>query len=189
MILNVPTPDEWVVCVLEHFDEFLLDHAANERKASAMAMSMVSHYPDKDRLCQEMIDLALEELNHFRQVFRVIQARGFELSGDEKDLYVNGIRKHMRDGKEVYFLDRLLTGAMIEARGAERFGLVGNALQDEQLKTFYESLARSEENHHQLFIDLAKHYFSEDEVCTRLTQWQQIESDVMLSLPIRPRLH
>ena len=58
------------------FDEFLLDHAANERKASAMAMSMVAHYPDRPRLVTEMIDLALEEMNHFRQVYRLIEARG-----------------------------------------------------------------------------------------------------------------
>ena len=44
------------------FDAFLLDHAACERKASAMAMSMVSHYPDKPDLVMAMADLAIEEL-------------------------------------------------------------------------------------------------------------------------------
>ena len=38
-----------------------------------MAMSMVAHYPDRARLVTEMIDLALEEMNHFRQVYRIMK--------------------------------------------------------------------------------------------------------------------
>ncbi len=189
MILAAPTPVAWVERVLADFDAFLLDHAANERKASAMAMSMVAHYPDREHLCNEMIDLALEELNHFRQVYRVIRSRRLQLQADEKDMYVNNIRKHMRRGKEDYFLDRLLTGALIEARGAERFRLVGERLEDHQMKMFYATLARSEATHHQLFINLANHYFGQDEVCTRLSEWQQTEANVMIELPIQPRLH
>ena len=60
----------WLECVLQDFDSFLVDHAANERKASAMAMTMVAHYPDRTRLVAEMVDLALEELTHFRQVIK-----------------------------------------------------------------------------------------------------------------------
>ena len=91
-----PTSSEWLNQVLDNFDEFLLDHAANERKASSMAMSMVAHYPDKPKLVAAMIDLALEELNHFRQVFRLSCERGLKLADDQKDPYVNDLHKHMR---------------------------------------------------------------------------------------------
>ena len=46
-----PSSDAWLECVLANFDEFLIDHAANERKASTMAMSLVAHYPDKPTWC------------------------------------------------------------------------------------------------------------------------------------------
>jgi len=37
------TPDAWTQQVLADFDSFLLDHAAAEKKASGMAISMLSH--------------------------------------------------------------------------------------------------------------------------------------------------
>lgn len=38
-----PSTDAWLQCVLDNFNEFLIDHAANERKASSMALSLVAH--------------------------------------------------------------------------------------------------------------------------------------------------
>ena len=179
----------WLECVLENFDEFLIDHAANERKASSMAMSLVAHYPDREELVREMIDLSLEELNHFRQVVRIMQDRGLIMLPDEKDPYVNQIRKHIRKDTDGYFLDRLLSGAVIEARGEERFRLLASALDDEKLKTFYTAIANSEQGHHELFIRLSNLYFDEETVKTRLNDWIAIEQSVLLELPVRPRLH
>ena len=61
-MLLIASKPAWVDCVRSDFDAFLADHAANERKASSMALSMVTHYPDRQALTQAMIDLALEEL-------------------------------------------------------------------------------------------------------------------------------
>ena len=44
--LKYHTPFEWTEVVLADFETFLQDHAAAEKKASGMAMSMLSHYPD-----------------------------------------------------------------------------------------------------------------------------------------------
>lgn len=188
-MLKVSTSDLWVTSVLDNFDEFLIDHAANERKASAVAMSMIAHYPDRPELLTQMLDLALEELNHFRQVMKLILSRGITPTSDEKDPYVNQLIKHVRKGSEVYFLDRLLSGAVIEARGAERFGLIAEAHSDESMRRFYDSLARSEAGHHQLFLDLAGIYFDEQTITQRWQEWLSIEADIITNLPIRPRLH
>ena len=188
-VLKACTPDRWLDAVLQDFDEFLNDHAANERKASAMAMSMVAHYPDKPELLAEMLDLALEELSHYRQVMKLMLARGITPSPDEKDPYVNQLIRHIRKGSDVYFLDRLLSGAVIEARGAERFRLIADAHTDESLRRFYSSLARSEAGHHELFLDLAKRYFDKAVVDARWQEWLTIEAETMLDLPIRARLH
>ncbi len=187
--LRIPTSMEWVSTVLDGFDEFLLDHAANERKASSMAMSMVAHYPDKPDLLKAMIDLALEELNHFKQVVKLINRRNLVLLPDEKDPYVNQLRGHIRKGTGPYFLDRLLTAGVIEARGAERFGLIASHASDSAISTFYRTLAQSESGHHMLFIDLAHRYFDEQEVSSRLHDWLDIEADLIANLPIRCRLH
>lgn len=187
-----PTSWQWLSKVLSNFDEFLLDHAANERKASSMAMSMVAHYPDKQKLVAAMIDLALEELNHFRQVFRLSCERGLKLTDDQKDPYVNDLHKHMRrQSKQTneYLLDRLLAAAVIETRGAERFTLLAENLTDPLLQTFYATLAKSELNHGDLFVHLANHYFSSAQVTERLAEWLVIENTVLQALSIRARLH
>ncbi|MFT7132982.1 MAG: tRNA-(ms[2]io[6]A)-hydroxylase [Cyclobacteriaceae bacterium] len=188
--LRTTSSPEWLAAVVRDFDEFLQDHAANERKASTMAMSMVVHYPDKPGLVDAMVDLALEELNHFRQVIRLMNTRGVMQAADAKDPYVNLILKHVRKGTEHYFLDRLLSAAVIEARGAERFALIAGAESlAANIKTFYKTLARSEANHHQLFIRLACDYFPATTVGSRLNEWLDIEAESLAATAIAPRLH
>ncbi|MBO6555002.1 MAG: tRNA-(ms[2]io[6]A)-hydroxylase [Pseudomonadales bacterium] len=183
------SPAAWAECVCNNFDEFLADHAANERKASSMAMSLVAHYPDRERLVSEMVDLALEELNHFKQVVKLMQSRNLVMPPDQKDTYVNDLRAHVRQGSDDYFLDRLLSAAVIEARGEERFRLLAETLVDEKLAAFYSALANSEAGHHQLFLDLAKEYFPIHEVEQRTAEWIAVEQTVMEDLPIHSRLH
>ena len=187
--LRNATSADWLDCVLNHFDEFLIDHAANERKASSMAMSLVAHYPDRQLLVSELIELALEELNHFRQVIKIMQQRDLVMTPDEKDLYVNELRQHIRPEPDEYFLDRLLCAAVIEARGEERFTLLADNLKEASLKRFYSNLVKSEAGHHALFLQLANTYFDSETCQTRLVEWETIEATVIEHLPIRSRLH
>jgi tRNA-(ms[2]io[6]A)-hydroxylase len=183
------SPDTWLTCVLDHFDQFLLDHAAAEKKAAGMALSMLSHYPDRTRLVTAMSELAVEEMVHFREVIKHIQQRQLQLGADKKDPYVNEIRSWIRSDSEVYLLDRLLTGAVIEARGAERFALVATGLPSGELQRFYASLARSEARHFALFLDLAHEYFTTEMIDAR---WQDLliaEARCLQTLPIRAALH
>ena len=77
--LKFKTPVAWAEGIVNAMDVFLPDHAAAEKKASSMAMTMVSHYPDRPELVAAMIDLALEELSHFRSVVKIMQERGVSL--------------------------------------------------------------------------------------------------------------
>lgn len=174
---------------MDDFDHFLLDHAAAEKKASGMALSMVSHYPDRTRLVAAMTDLAVEEMVHFREVVKLVQSRGLVLGADEKDPYVNAIRALIRQGSDVYLLDRLLTAGVIEARGAERFGLVAEALPEGDLKNFYRSITRSECRHFELFLDLAKEYFSAGVIESRWQALLDAEGEIIRDLPLRAALH
>ena len=187
--LRFSTPDAWTAAVLADFDAFLLDHATAEKKASGMAISMLSHYPDRPELVTAMADLAIEELTHYREVVKWIHSRGLLTGADEKDEYVNAFRKSLRKGSEVYMLDRLLTASIIEARGAERFALVAAALEPSPLKQFYRSIARSEERHYELFLDLAAKYFDGAVIEQRWDELLDVEAGIVASLPIRAALH
>lgn len=187
--LRYATSPEWVQTVLADFNEFLLDHAAAEKKASGMAISMLSHYPDKVELVSTMADLAVEELSHYREVVKWIHARGLITAADTKDPYVIEFRKSIRQGQDIYLMDRLLTASIIEARGAERFGLVAEALEEPGIKQFYTAIARSEERHYETFLNLAYLYLPQVEVDERWQELLAIEADIVRSMPLRAALH
>lgn len=187
--LRYATAGSWTKTVLNDFDSFLLDHAGAEKKASGMAMSMALHYADKPDIVKAMIDLAIEELDHFREVVKLMAERDLQLKKDDRDAYVNQLRKELRNGRDQYFLDRLLLGGVIEARGAERFGLIAKALPKGVLKVFYEDICTSEERHQELFFQLASKYFPTEEINPRLNQLLDIEAKLVSSLTDRPALH
>jgi len=187
--LKVPTSQAWLDTVLADFDTFLADHASCEKKASGMAMSMISHYPDRPELITNMLNLAIAELSHFRDVMRLILERDLQPSADQKDEYVNRLHQAMDQGKEAYLLDRLLIASIVEARGAERFGMIAGEVEEPRLKKFYQAITDSEARHYQMFLDLAELYFPAERITPRLEQLLEIEADIIRTLPMKPALH
>ncbi len=187
--LRVASPATWTDAVMADFDSFMQDHAAAEKKAAGMAISMLSHYPDRLELVAAMSDLAVEEMTHFREVVKWLHRRGLQTVADRKDPYVLALMDTIRKGRDVYLLDRLLTASVIESRGAERFGLVASALDDAALKRFYQSIARSEERHFEQFLLLARRYFPEATVASRWQTLLDLEAEIVTRLPVRAALH
>ena len=187
--LRVSTSAKWLDAVLADFDAFLLDHASAERKASAVALSLISHYPDRERLVSAMMDLAREELEHFYQVYRQLQRRGLPLAKDGKDHYVRALREQVRSGRDNYFLDRLLVAGIVEARGCERFGMIAEATTDDALGPFYRMIADSEARHQDTFIELARTYFPVEQTDSRLEALLEAEASIVTGLEIRAALH
>ena len=183
------TPEGWLESVLANFDSFLSDHASCEKKASGMALSIASHYPDKPQLLNAMAELAVEELSHYREVVRLISQRGGIPGADTKDPYINALNATIRKGPQHYLLDRLLIAAVVERRGHERFALLAAALDGDPLGSFYRAIAASEDRHWQLFIDLAEAHCDRSEIPARLECLIETEAQVMAALPIQPRLH
>lgn len=179
----------WVQEVLNDFDGFLQDHANCERKASALAMSMVVKYPDRSRLIPQLIHIAEEELSHFRQVYTLMAERDIRLAKDTPDPYVNQLLQTMRSGREERFLDRLLVAGLMECRGAERFQILSEALGEEILRAFYRELWGSEIKHSRRFIDMALDYFEAKVVVSRLQNLAEQEAAIVEKLPHRPALH
>jgi tRNA-(ms[2]io[6]A)-hydroxylase len=187
--LRSVTSPSWIDVVLNDFDSFLVDHAACERKASATALKLVSHYSDRTVLVRELIPFAQEELEHYARVMEIILDRGLSTRADEKDPYVGALMQRIKRGPEQYFLDRLLVLGIVEARGCERFGLVAEALELGPLKDFYTDITRSEARHHGLFVRLAKEYFPAGRVDDRLDELLDDEAKIVDELPHRPAVH
>ncbi len=187
--LLVATHPDWVKVVLSDFDAFLQDHANCERKASALAMSLVVKHPDRTRIVPALIALAQEELEHFRQVYELMASRGLELVKDTQDPYVNQLAACMRHGREPRFLDRLLVSSLIECRGAERFRLIADALADEGLKAFYTSLWKAETKHGHQFVDMALEYVDAETTRLRLQELAKREAEIVQGLEWRASLH
>ena len=187
-LLSATHPD-WVNVILENFDEFLQDHANCERKASALAMSLVVKHPDRKLIIPQLIDLAVEELEHFGQVYAVMQKRGVPLAKDIQDPYVNALMALMRHGREDRFLDRMLVSSIVECRGAERFGIIADALKDAELKDFYTTLYKAERKHGHQFVDMVLRYFDSETVYERLNALMAREAEIIRELEWRPSLH
>lgn len=188
--LHSDSKPEWVKAVIDDFDAFLQDHANCERKASAMAMSFVAKCPDRVEIIPELIDTAIEELEHFKVVYALMEERGIHLPDKMgSDPYVDKLLKLCRSTREERFLDRLLIASVVETRGAERFRLVSEALEDQELSRFYRQLWASEAKHGHIFVKFALAYFPEDVVYPRLQELIECEAEILDQLEIRPALH
>lgn len=184
-----PTPAGWLEVVLGDFDSFLKDHASCEKKASGMALNMASHYPDQPGLLMAMADLAVEELNHYREVLKLLASRGSRPGPDRKDPYIHGLNNLIRRGPEFFLLDRLLVAAIVERRGCERFGLIASSHPEPAVQRFYRAITSSEDRHWQLFVELAAQYCPEHNIEERLDELIAAEAELMISQPLRPALH
>jgi tRNA-(ms[2]io[6]A)-hydroxylase len=187
--LKTPTPPGWTAAVLGDFGAFLLDHAACERKASASALAFVAHYPDRRELVEECIALAQEELSHFQAVWRLAAARGRTLRPDVRSDYMDRLSREFRKGSDAYFLDRLVSAGIAEARGCERFGLVAAALPAGETRELYREIARAEVRHQDLYVRLARTYFREADVLARLDALLDVEARIVGDLPLRAALY
>lgn len=188
--LKVPTKPGWIKAVMDDFPSFLQDHADCERKASSTAMSLVAKYPDRLEIIPELIETAVEELEHFQQVYQLMVSKGITLQHKiPEDPYIKTLIKSMHSGIKERFLDRLLVASVVETRGAERFKIVADAQEDEDLKKFYKMLWISEAKHGHIYVGMALNYFPEDQTYNRLEWWHEKEAEILDALPFRPALH
>ncbi|MBS1501949.1 MAG: tRNA-(ms[2]io[6]A)-hydroxylase [Bacteroidetes bacterium] len=180
--LHLPTDPLWVKNVVEsNIEEILTDHAFCEQKAASNAITLIVQNPELSELVQEMAALVQEEMDHFKRVHDIILERGYMLGRERKDDYVNELRKFLAPGgsNEARLLDRLLLSAMIEARSCERFKVMSEHINDEQLSAFYHELMVSEATHYSTFIRLAKKYCSNLDVDKRWEEFLEYEASVI----------
>ena len=191
--LRIDTPATWSALALDALDDFLRDHATNERKVAQSALRLAAQHPQRDELVTALAGVASEEVEHFRQVHALLRERGQSLGFEQPDRYMVELMGAIKSPDvETFLLDRLVLFGLIEARGCERFLLMAKALAaagEAELAAFYEDLTRSETRHHALYLRLAREYFPAERVAARHDELLALEAKVLATLPLRPALH
>jgi tRNA-(ms[2]io[6]A)-hydroxylase len=119
-----------------------------------------------------------------------MESRGVQLAHHiPQDLYIKDLLTICRDGREERFMDRLLLASLVETRGAERFKIVFEHVEEDDLKKFYQQLWASEAKHGEVFVRMALNYFDETPVYQRLDEMKKQEAAIIEQLPLKPALH
>lgn len=187
-ILRSRTDPRWIEIALRDLDATLADHAHCEKKAAASAIKLVGDHPERPGLVRSMARLAQEELHHFLAVLAELARRGATLPPDRGDPYAQELFRLVRGGPH-RLLDRLLVGALIEARSCERLALLGEALPPGALRDLYVRLAQSEAGHERLFVELAAEHGGVTDARERLAALASAEAQIVAGLPLLPRIH
>ena len=189
--LKLPTDPRWVNIAEKNIDEILIDHAHCELKAASTANSLIMSFPEYSDLVTEMVSIVKEEMSHFKLVHERLLKRGIELGRDRKDLYVHDLLKFFPKGgsRTTQLIHRLLYAALIEARSCERFRLLSENIQDQDLAKFYRDLMVSEANHYVLFLNFARKFGDRKEVDAKWQELLNYEAELMKKLGTSETIH
>jgi tRNA-(ms[2]io[6]A)-hydroxylase len=187
-VLLAPTTPRWFEVAAERWGELLVDHANCEKKAASTALSLIFAYPADMALTERMSRLAREELRHFEQVQRMMQALAVPHTRLAPSRYAEGLRRALRRDEPGRLLDLLLCGALIEARSCERFvGLAPRLAAP--LSDFYSGLGVSEARHQELYLRLVEQRSGREDWRERLHALGEVEAELATSPDPQFRFH
>ena len=190
--LKLPTDPRWVNIAEKNLDEILIDHAYCEQKAVSSCISLIVQFPEQEKLVEMLTAVVAEEWEHFQRVLQQLGKRGYQLGKQRTDHYVVELNKHLRKGgsREQQLMEKLLLNALIEARSCERFKILSENIDDQELREFYQELMVSEAGHYRNFLELAKEYMPSEVVKKRWKELLEIEAKIMKQLEVRgDRMH
>lgn len=193
LCLQVSTDAAWARAALCDVDAVLADHAHCEMKAASNALSLATRHQGDPELVRALTDLAREEIEHFQRVLALLVERRVPLGPPPVDVYASELRRAAsqlpRERSDAApLVDRLLVGALIEARSWERFKLLAEATADKPehaaLHALWDELLASEARHYRTFIDLAARAAAgdRDAVLARLERIARVEGDIVAGL-------
>ena len=190
--LKLPTDPRWANIAEANLEEILTDHAWCEQKAATNAIGIITMIPEHTEIVTELLAIAQEEMEHFQQVHEIIKKRGYVFGRTRKDDYVNELVKFIQKGgnRDDLIIDKMLFAAMIEARSCERFKVLSDNIEDQDLAKFYRELMISEANHYTSFLNFA-HELAEEgyDVKKRWEEWLEFEAKVIQSYGKSETIH
>ena len=187
--LKSDTSERWLAQVDANLDEVLVDHAHCEKKAAGTAMSLIFAYGQYVELARELSEIVVEELEHFRLVLDLLDARGIRFRPLKPSSYGRRLNELVRKTEPERAVDRLLIAGLIEARSCERFSLLRDHVADRELAEFYGSLFESEARHHSTYVRLARLIAEEEAVHARLDELSALEAAIIAEGDDSARMH
>jgi tRNA-(ms[2]io[6]A)-hydroxylase len=185
-----PTPRSWARIAAASLPEFLADHAVCEQQVAVYALSLAGYYPDDAELVERSAALAAEEVQHFRRVVGILRKRGWPLGGRRKNPWAQSLRARIVLGREPWTkIDRLLFGAIVEARSCERFTRLLEVVDDPEVAQLLADLGPAERRHWELFYRLAGRETGAKELAARFQSWLELEANLARGLGISPAVH
>jgi len=191
------TPRSWAELAARELSTFLADHAICEQQAALFGLSLVGHYPGDMELIERMAALAAEEVSHLRRVTALLRRRGLHPSKKRSNPWVQGLRKNIETHRELPLkVDRLLFGALIEARSCERFSCLLEVIEshdaevrDTEVANLLHDLGPAEKRHWQMFYVLAEREMPAAELAPRWQSWLELERELSAQGGVRPTVH
>ena len=184
-----PTPRSWAKLAAANLPEFLADHAVCEQQVAIYALSLASYYPQDVELVERVAALAAEEVQHFRRVVAILKQRGWPLGGRRKNPWVQSLRDRIVGRDAWTKVDRLLFGALIEARSCERFTRLLEVVEDPEVASLLADLGPAERRHWELFYKLAGRETDAEALAARFLGWREFEAELARGLGVSPTVH
>lgn len=184
------SPAAWAGIAAGRLDVFLADHAGCEQQAALSALSLADRYLGDAELVDKLTSLAMEEIVHFRRVAAILRSRNYSAGRKGSNPWVQALLGNIQDRREPHHkVDRLLIGALIEARSCERFTRLLEVVDDPEVEELLTDLGPAEARHWRMFYDLAARELPEAELAPRWRAWLEFERDITARGGKLPTVH
>ncbi|MDP9034109.1 MAG: tRNA-(ms[2]io[6]A)-hydroxylase [Myxococcota bacterium] len=196
LCLTVTTDPGWAGNALRDEEALLIDHAHCEMKAASNALSLAGRHAINLELTRVLATIAREEIAHFQRVIALLAARALVLPPATVDAYAAELRRAASElagdgGSTTALVDRLLVGALIEARSCKRFKLLADATAGKtsqaDLHVLWTDLFVAEAQHYRAFVDLAMRAASDDRAANRTGPATTMNVNVNVNVAARLR--
>jgi tRNA 2-(methylsulfanyl)-N6-isopentenyladenosine37 hydroxylase len=189
LLFRQKVPADWLPKILTNLPAAMVDHAHLERKAATSALNL-EKYRDLFPRVSELNAIAIEELQHFELVLRLLRARGIPFGQPYPSPWIAGLFRSIRNGQRYQVIDHLICGSLIEGRSCEKFQILASELKsvDPELAAFYASLIESEGNHYATYLMMARS-INEEETQRRLDFYLDLDAELIRQPNPLPILH
>lgn len=189
LLFREKIPADWLPKIRANLAAVLVDHAHLERKAATTAINLEKYKQLFGRV-HELNAIAIEELQHFELVLKLLAKRGVPFGQPVRSPWISGMMGALRTGVEHQVIDHLVICSLIEGRSCEKFQILAEALraQDAELADFYGSLVESEGNHYATYLIMARH-IDETETDRRLDWFLDRDAELIRQSHLLPILH
>src|SRR3954463_8197084 len=107
LLWRAKLPDTWLPKIRQNLGAVLVDHAHLERKAATSALNLEKYVELADSV-SELNEIAIEELQHFQIVLRLMRERNIPFTAPKQSPWIGGMMQQLRKGRREQVIDHLV---------------------------------------------------------------------------------